>query len=57
MNLIRAHLVPPLDELDGEELLGPDVPDQLGHPEVARPYVLDHLVPLHPGPPPSVHSS
>jgi hypothetical protein len=27
--------VAPLDELDGEELLGPDVPDELGHPEVA----------------------
>jgi hypothetical protein len=44
---ILINLHPPLDELDGEELLGPDVPDQLGHPEVARSYVLDHLVPLH----------
>jgi hypothetical protein len=45
---VFPYLVPPLDELDGVEVLGVDVPDQLGHPEVSGPDVPDHLVPLHP---------
>jgi hypothetical protein len=45
--MICDYLLPSLDELDGEELLGPDVPDELCHPEVARADVPDHLVPLH----------
>jgi hypothetical protein len=45
---VLLYLVPSLDELDGVEILGADVPDQLGHSEVPGPDVPDHLVPLHP---------
>ena len=45
--MICGYHLASLDELDGEELVGADIPHQLGHPEVARPDVPDHLVPLH----------
>lgn len=40
------YLLAPLDVLDGDELLGPLVPDQPRHPEVAGPQLLQRLVPL-----------
>ena len=41
-----TYLLAPLDVLDGDELLGPLVPDQPRHPEVAGPQLLQRLVPL-----------
>lgn len=44
---LSFYLESPLDELDGEEVVGGDVADELGHPEVPGPDVPHHLVPLH----------
>lgn len=46
--LNQRNLVPPLKELHSKELIGEHVSNQLGHPEVTRTKVSQHLIPLHP---------
>ncbi|RWW58221.1 hypothetical protein BHE74_00034945 [Ensete ventricosum] len=44
----QRNLVPSLKELHSKELIGEHVSDQLGHPEVTRTKISQHLIPLHP---------
>lgn len=44
----QRNLVPPLKELHSKELIGEHVSNQLGHSEVTRTKVSQHLIPLHP---------